>query len=123
MIENWNKIKHFKKSEFQCKCGCGLNNISFELVKKLDIARETANIPFHINSACRCETHNKKVGGSKNSSHLKGLAVDIRVRNSNERFIIKKSLYDIGVERFGDANSFLHCDIDDSKIQKVEWKY
>lgn len=123
MIEDWNRIKHFKKSEFECKCGCGLNNISFEFVKKLDIARETANVPFHINSACRCLKHNKKVGDSENSSHLKGIAVDIRVRNSSERFAIKKSLYDIGIERFGDANSFIHADIDLDKNKRVEWKY
>jgi uncharacterized protein YcbK (DUF882 family) len=35
---------------------------------------------IHVNSWCRCPTHNKKVGGSSGSYHLRGWAVDITVK-------------------------------------------
>ena len=60
MIIDWSDINYFKDYEFTCKCGCGLNNISEELVFNLDEARDISQIPFKINSACRCEKHNKK---------------------------------------------------------------
>ena len=56
---NWSEVKHFKQEEFTCKCGCGFNNINDELVLLLDIARGLAKVPFSINSAYRCEKHNR----------------------------------------------------------------
>lgn len=32
-----------------------------------------------INSGLRCEAHSKKVGGAKESQHMKGTAADIRI--------------------------------------------
>lgn len=63
ILIDWSKVKHFKESEFTCNCGCGLNNINDVVVQMLDTARELAQVPFKINSACRCEKHNKMVGG------------------------------------------------------------
>ena len=118
---NWNKIKHFKKSEFACKCGCGLNCIDFDLVKKLDFAREIAGVPFVITSACRCSSHNKEVGGLSNSSHLRGFAVDIAVTDSYHRFKILVALLGVGFNRLGVYSDFIHADIDLDKPQNVIW--
>ena len=60
---DWSQIKHFKKEEFTCNCGCGLNNIHKEVVLMLDAAREIAGVPFRINCGCRCEKHYREVGG------------------------------------------------------------
>lgn len=80
--ENWeNVIKHFKKSEFTCKCGCGLNNIQLDVVKIADEVREHFGSPAIVTSGTRCEKHNKEVGGVSNSRHLKGKAVDMYVQN------------------------------------------
>lgn len=121
MIDDWSEIKHFVKSEFACKCGCGYNNVSFELVKKLDFARTIAGVPFAIVSGCRCEAHNKKVGGVDNSAHLFGLAVDIKAEDSVFRFRILSSLLGVGLLRLGVYSSFLHADIDASKPQNLVW--
>ena len=78
---SWDDIKHFKKSEFTCKCGCGLNNIQLEVVKIADEVREHFGSSAIVTSGTRCEKHNKEVGGVSNSRHLKGKAIDMYVQN------------------------------------------
>lgn len=78
---SWNNIKHFKQNEFNCKCGCGLNNMDLKVVKIADEIREHFGQPCIVNSGTRCTNHNKKVGGVSNSRHLKGKAIDIYVKN------------------------------------------
>lgn len=81
ILSDWDDIKHFKKSEFTCKCGCGLNNIQLEVVKIADEVREHFGSPAIVTSGTRCEKHNKEVGGVSNSRHLKGKAIDMYVQN------------------------------------------
>lgn len=124
MLENkefWSSINHFKKSEFTCKCGCGHNNISHKLITRLDKARSIANVPFIINSAVRCEKHNREIHGSPTSSHLKGYAVDIHIDNDSDRFKILMALASVGFRRFGVYKTFIHCDNDNDKTQNVIW--
>ena len=117
----WNEIKNFNENEFDCHCGCGLNNINTDLVYKLDEARELAGVAFSINSACRCKKRNTSEGGEKLSSHLDGLAVDIKVLGSAHRFLILKSLLAVGFTRIGVYETFIHCDIDETKPRNVVW--
>lgn len=98
-------------------------NMNIDFLLKLDKAREISGIPFVINSAFRTPEHNKKVGGSKNSSHLKGLAVDIRAKDSTTRFNIISSLLAVGFNRIGIADTFIHVDDDKDKDQNVAWTY
>ena len=70
---------NFKRSEFACKCGCGFDTVDAELVQVLEVVRFKYNSPVHITSGCRCDTHNKKVGGSDGSKHKLGIAADIVV--------------------------------------------
>lgn len=79
--ETWEDIKHFKKSEFTCKCGCGLNNIQLEVVKIADEVREHFGNPAIVTSGTRCTKHNAEVGGVANSRHLAGKAIDMYVQN------------------------------------------
>lgn len=80
---SWDSIKYFKKSEFTCKCGCGLNNISLKIVKIADDVREHFNHRAIVTSGSRCRTHNQDVGGVSNSKHLIGHAIDMYVENVN----------------------------------------
>jgi uncharacterized protein YcbK (DUF882 family) len=113
---------YFKIEEFACSC-CGKNEIDPQFVKKLDDARRLAKIPFIITSGYRCEKHNKEVGGSPNSSHLKGIAVDISCQTSTSRYLIVNALIRAGFNRIGIAKDFIHCDIDKDKPQEVIWVY
>lgn len=71
------KHKYFKQSEFSCKCGCGFCEPYDELLETCDIIREAIGVPLVVSSGCRCEKHNKKVGGVPNSNHTKGWAADL----------------------------------------------
>ena len=111
-------FRYFTAGEFACPC-CGMINVDIDLVKRLDIARHFAGVPFAINSACRCKAHNTAVGGKPNSSHLAGQAADIRVGSSHERFLILRGLLKAGFSRIGIYQTFIHADIDPTKPNEI----
>lgn len=116
-------MRYFKDEEFECQCHeCGMN-VSDDLKHMLDNARHHAGIPFIITSGARCKKHNKKIGGSLNSSHMKGLAVDIKAESSRGRATIISSLLNAGFTRIGISDSFVHADIDVDKTPSVMWLY
>ena len=116
-------LKHFSANEFRCRCGCGLSVESMQpdTLKRLDLARGYAGVPFIITSAVRCEAHNKAVGGVDDSSHTNGTAVDISADTSRSRYLILKSLMQAGFNRFGIYKTFIHADNDSSKTGNVCW--
>ena len=69
--------KNFKVREFTCHCGCGYNVIDQRVMDMAQVIREALGCAVHVNSGCRCEKHNAKVGGVKGSKHTKGLAADL----------------------------------------------
>jgi zinc D-Ala-D-Ala carboxypeptidase len=117
-------LKHFRYEEFASPdvphSGEYMDAYFLEM---LDHARHIAGIPFKINSGYRTIEHNEKVGGTPNSSHIVGKAVDIAIRNSRERWLILDSLIHAGFTRFGIANTFIHVDSDDYKDANVIWTY
>lgn len=114
-------FNHFDYDEFACK-HCERNEMSEEVIKRLDNARELAGVSFVINSGYRCEIHNKDCG-SKSDVHVKGLAADIAAAGSRNRSLILDALLKAGFTRIGIAKTFIHCDLDDSKDQNVMWLY
>lgn len=117
-------MNYFSESETACRCGCGMN-ITRQLRDKLNQAREVAGVPFVITSGARCVEHNRKVSGTPNSSHIRGLAVDIACPSSQARYAIIKGLYSAGFTRIGynQARNFFHCDTDESLPQNVFFEY
>jgi len=118
-------MKYFKEHEFSCQCGCGkgYEDMDEDFLFKLDRARGIAGVPFKLNSAFRCWKHNKEVGGSENSSHPEGCAVDIACTNSYKRFKIITALLEVGFNRIGIDDKFLHCDDDPAKPKELIWVY
>lgn len=115
----WDDIKHFKKEEFTCQCGCGLNNIDIRLAKILeDYFRNYYNKPVVITSGCRCSKHNAQVGGVQGSRHVLGKASDFYVSGvSVSTFLARaKELQKQGIIRYTYTNStnmngVIHIDI------------
>lgn len=106
--------RYFKKIE---------ENMNPDFLDMLDSAREYAGIPFHINSAYRTKEKNSEVGGRPNSSHLRGLAVDIKAADSRTRFKVLNALITVGFNRIGISDTFIHVDLDLEKNGQVIWTY
>jgi uncharacterized protein YcbK (DUF882 family) len=119
MLEG-NQFKFFTRSEFACKCGCGFAAVDAELLSILQNLREHFSTPVVINSACRCPSHNAKVGGEPNSQHMFGLAVDIVVRGVSPakvaQYLNGKYENKYGI---GEYLTWTHIDV---REKKARWK-
>lgn len=113
---------YFRRKEEWCPC-CHSGGLVPDFREKLNKAREIAGIPFILNSAFRCAAHNADVGGSETSSHLAGLAVDIRCNDSRSRWIIINALTAAGFNRIGIGKTFVHVDDDLTKEPELIWLY
>ena len=122
-------MRYFNYTEFDSpdELGSG-KNMSPKILEMLDLAREKYDKPIKITSGYRTQAYNEdlKARGykaSKNSSHLKGLAVDIHCNNSKDRFELVDILLDVCFNRIGIANTFIHADIDEDKPTHLIWTY
>lgn len=117
-------FKYFTYEEFDSPDIQGSGQMMCDtIIEMLDTVREEYGKPIRISSGYRTTEYNNKLRGAvANSSHLKGLAVDIHIKNSKERyellFILMKYFHRIGI-----GKNFIHVDIDDSKVQGVIWTY
>ena len=93
-----------------------------EFLERLDQARAFADIPFIINSAYRSPNHPLSIK-NPSSSHIKGLAVDIKATDNATRFKIIDALLFVGFKRIGIADTFIHVDMDYGKRQEIIWTY
>jgi hypothetical protein len=103
-----------------CPC-CGKGGITRELLNVIERLRCLMDGRLKINSGYRCEKHNKDVGGSPTSSHMKGVACDVHIPSSRYRCDCIFNLLFLGVDRIGIGNSYIHFDIDQNKPNRVVW--
>lgn len=82
-LRHWYNVKkvttNFEPLEFVCECGrcTGYPTYMKQVeLKHIQRIRTHYGKPMKITSGIRCEYENKKVGGSEDSGHLKGYAVD-----------------------------------------------
>jgi hypothetical protein len=71
--------KNYKVKDFACKDGTDTVLIDRLLADMLQAANDFFGIRLNINSAYRTISHNKAVGGSANSNHITGRAIDISI--------------------------------------------
>jgi uncharacterized protein YcbK (DUF882 family) len=123
-IVDYVNMRYFSYSEFDSpdEVGSG-QKMHPDILEMLDEVRDKFDKPIRINSGYRSEKHNTKVGGTPNSSHLRGLAVDIACNSSVDRYHLLNCLLDVGFNRIGIAGSFIHVDIDSEKAKDVIWTY
>ena len=115
-----NKISiNFYREEFECKCDCGFDTVDKILLDILENVRNYFGVPVEINSGCRCEAHNKAVGGSVNSQHRFGRAADIVVQGVTPSRVYSyldanyTDNYGLGL-----YDTFVHVD---SRNRKARW--
>ena len=113
---------HFTRSEFVCKCGCGHCPVQPELLDGLEKFRAIVGKPVLITSGCRCEKHNRNVGGvprdpnkkgESGSLHMYGKAADIKVKGMTPAQMLKvaESIPEFASGGIGRYKTFLHVDI------------
>lgn len=110
--------KDFNRSEFECKCGCGYDDVHLVLVNMLQKIRTAMGEPITVTSGCRCKVHNKKVGGVENSYHVGGMAADITCKSGASKLfnVIKTMrgdgrLPELGFCQYYQSKNFVHVDI------------
>jgi uncharacterized protein YcbK (DUF882 family) len=111
---------NFSLNEFKCKDGGEipnevLKNIS-TLAQNLQVLRDAIGKPITINSGYRSPKYNAKIGGVKNSQHLKGKASDISVKEMTpkEVALVIEGLIESGKMKQGGIGiypNFTHYDI------------
>lgn len=113
---------YFNSDEFDCKCSdssCVITRIDIEHLEQLIQLREEIG-PIKITSGYRCDSHNKKVGGSPKSQHKEGTATDIQSRRIKPRALaafVKQNYVFGGI---GAYDTFTHID---SRNGKARWGF
>jgi zinc D-Ala-D-Ala carboxypeptidase len=121
---NFNELRFFKRHEFDSPDLVGSGALMDQrFLALLDQARQIADTPFRINSGYRSPVHNQRVGGSTNSSHIRGHGADIACTDNFLRHKIVHALIAVGFTRIGIARTFIHADNDPSLPQGVMWLY
>ena len=108
--------KYFTTKEFDCKCGCGLNNINPSFYSILDAVREELGHALIATSGSRCLKHNAEVGGENPSEHCDGDGVDVACLDSFTRAVIIMKAIAIGVKRIGIKENSIHLGLSKKSI-------
>lgn len=115
--------ENFSRKEVACKCGCGMDLVSPELMTKLQECRNEYGKPMILNCVCRCPKHNAEVGGVPDSAHIAtekkvGQAADVAVADNHERYELMK-IFIQHFTRIEDALTWIHVDVDLDKPQRT----
>lgn len=100
---------NFTPKEMACK-GTGSILINRLHMDRLQAFRTEMGEPFHINSAYRSPSHNRRVGGARKSLHLKAVATDISQRNHDPRDFDRVSRRFFNRSQFYPRLNFTHVD-------------
>ncbi len=103
-------VPNFLLKEFECKDGSRQVVLHGELLRRLQLLREALGRPVIINSGYRNPAHNKAVGGSPNSYHLRGMAADIRVPGVSPQ-ALAKAARKVGFNGIIAYATFVHVDV------------
>ena len=117
---------NFTLQEFNSKCGRDIpNNVLpniIQLAKNLQVLRDAVGKSISITSGYRSPQHNKKIGGAKDSQHVKGMAADIKVAGMTpkEVVLVIEGLIESGKMKQGGIGiyaSWIHYDIRGTKAR------
>ena len=117
---------NFSLEEFKCKDGSDIPNDVLpniiELAKNLQVLRDYLGKSITINSGYRSPKYNAKIGGVKNSQHVKGKAADIVVKGMTpkEVALVIEGLIEKGKMKQGGLGiypNFTHYDIRGTKAR------
>lgn len=106
-MERKKLTQNFYEDEFHCPC-CKKGKIDGHLLALLQDIRSAIGFPLKVSSAYRCPRHNAKVGGSENSDHMYGKAVDILCVDGGRRREIVYLALTVGIPSIGVKRDCVH---------------
>lgn len=122
----WNEIRYFTREEFRCTCGGrGCSGFPAEPVERLIRNAEAARIYFgavaDVSSGVRCPLRNGELPGSaQNSLHMRGKAMDFRVRGIPAYRLLEYVRQLPGVdEAYAIDDAYVHMGVDKYKGGEV----
>ena len=119
-------MTHFTPAEMRCRCGrseCDARQeVSEELLQKLERIRTHYGNPMRVASALRCAYWNTLSGGASNSEHLTGEAVDIVCETAQTRYALLTAGFQ-EFHRIGIGRLFLHFGCASNLPLHVVWLY
>lgn len=117
---------NFSLQEFNSKCGRAIPNSVMpnilQLAKNLQVLRDAVGKSITITSGYRSPEHNRKVGGAKDSQHVKGMAADIQIKGMTpkEVALVIEGLIESGKMKQGGLGiypSWIHYDVRGTKAR------
>jgi len=111
----------FSPREIACK-GTGKLVIDDEALDKLQKLRDALGKPLVLTSAYRSPSHNKNVGGAKNSRHMQGDAFDVMMTN-HDPYAFESAARNVGFSGFGfyQKSGFMHIDTGPERSWGKRW--
>ena len=126
ILDSWSSLDIYR-----CRCGCTTPREVADRLWLLDDALWETKVGLedelgmfvniYITSGYRCPKHNRKVGGARNSTHMRGLACDFVVKDLSGKRVAPGKVFKFidkaqrdGVLEKGGAHaykSFTHLDI------------
>ena len=129
-------MKYFRFKEFDSPDLplSGKNLMKKEFLSFIDQLRGKCGFPFVVTSGFRTQEYNQslvespKYKESRTSSHLKGVAAYISIRDSKRRALFIGFAIELAQElnlpmRIGISSTFCHIDIDSEKNSPRIWVY
>jgi len=123
-LNDFQITRHFNLQEYaspdtnEVKIDCRLPDIAEQLRRGLEC-------PLIVTSGYRTKAHNKKVGGAKDSYHMKGLAVDIKPVDTKvtlrKLFIKATKIKEVGGLGWYE-DSHIHIDLRTDRLYWVKLK-
>jgi len=126
IIKNKQLSKNFWAWEFSCK-HCGHVVIDTDIIEKIQLLRDRLKTSVVLTNAYRCLVHNRRIGSSDTSLHVKGRAFDFYLkytRNGYNTFIECTNIFSgVGFYQSGmnPKYSYMHCDNRENKLYWLSW--
>jgi uncharacterized protein YcbK (DUF882 family) len=118
---------NFSLQEFNSKCGRAIPNSALlnitELARSLEVLPTAINKPITITSGYRSPKYNAKIGGVKDSQHLRGTAADIKVKGMTpkEVALVIEGLIEQGKMKEGGIGVYPTFTHYDHRGRKARW--
>jgi len=111
----------FSPRELACK-GTGKIVVNETALDMLQALRDRLRKPLILTSAYRSPEHNRRVGGAKNSLHMRGIAFDVRMDN-HDPHEFEAAARAVGFTGFGyyPKSGFMHIDTGPARTWGTPW--